>query len=211
MEIAAEFGLLPMAIAYAMRPDLRYTKKQFKEIICSSHDREIRRKERETRDERVRREVGEACKVDWLHSPRALFYMKEKGQLGELAAETFLRKHEITKFATEKQQAKTGKTPDFLFKGTEKIPRTEFVAKWFESKATFGNLQEVKEDNRSQLSFYTSLFGPGAIVYWLGISKEAREYLSSVNGEKSILVLSGEDLRDDVPDLADRLLGEGLS
>jgi hypothetical protein len=209
-EIATDFGLLPMAVAYALRPELGYTKKEFQYMIKSSCEMSVPKREREGMNERVSREIGEACRLDWLHSPRALAYMKEKGQLGELAAEKFLRSHNITKFATEKEQAKTGKTPDFLFSGLEKIPHTEFVAKWFESKATFGNLREVKEDNRTQLSFYTSLFGQGAIVYWLGVSKEAKELLSNANGDKSILVLSGEDLRGDVPELLEHLLKDGL-
>jgi hypothetical protein len=209
-DIAERLGLLPMAVAYALRNDLRYTRKEFQYLLAQFSEKKVPQKPKETKMERVSWELGDACRRDWLHSPWALRYMKEKGQMGEAAADAYLHRHNLAHFLTEKQQDKNGKTPDFLFDKIEKFPGTEIPMKWFESKATFGTLAEVKEDNRSQLSFYNNLFGQGAIVYWLGLTKEAREFLTNANGEKMILVLSGEDLRNDVPEIFERLVSVGL-
>lgn len=211
VEIAAGIDVLPMAIAYSLREGLGYTRKQFQQLIARAPGRAPARKPKEGRTERVIREIAEAMSCDWLHSSWALQYMKEKGEAGETAANGFLRMHALAKFKTENEQDRNkGKTPDFLFDGEEIFPGTDFKMHWFESKATFGTLAEVKEDNRSQVSFYTQLFGPGAIVYWLGLTREAREFLSAANGERSILVLSGQDLADDIPEKVAALLARGM-
>lgn len=119
--------------------------------------------------------------------------MREKGLAGEAAAAEFLSKLKIDRFKTENEQDKNGKTPDFLFEKLEKIPGVKEEVKWFESKATFGTLSEVREDFRTQLSFYIGIFGPGVLVYWLGLTKEAREFLVK-SSEGKITPFDGNEL-----------------
>jgi len=210
-ELASEYGVFPIAVAYHLRQDIGFTRKDFQRILASaaSSERAPEKARKESKEARVYREMWEATRTDWLHSPRALSYMKRKGELGEEFSAKFLAKIGITKFKTEKEQEKGGKTPDFLFEGLEKIPGAENECKWFESKATFGTFSEAKEDFRSQLTFYTGLFGSGAIVYWLGLTREAREFLEK-SSEGKIRAFSGEELAGIIGENNEALFSAGM-
>ena len=60
-----------------------------------------------------------------------------------------------------------GKTPDFLLDGPIYYRGEEI--NWIESKASMGDLKEVKKNIKKQLSAYFELFGPGMVIYWFGI------------------------------------------
>ncbi|MFH0961552.1 MAG: TPD domain-containing protein, partial [archaeon] len=210
-ELAIKAQAMPIAVAYALRQDLGYTRKDFQKIIrrASAAERIPEKRKGESRNERVYRELCEGCRTDWLHSPRALEYMKDKGLSGEAAAAEFLARLGIGKFKTENEQDKSGKTPDFLFEKLETLPGVNGEVKWFESKATFGTLSEVREDFKTQLSFYIGIFGPGAIIYWLGLTKEAREFLAR-ESEGKITPFEGRELEGFVGESVKAINSKGL-
>lgn len=173
VKIAKREGLLPLSIAFLLRQHLGFNKKSFQRAIVACtlpqpHHEDARRR-------RVMDELEEACMCDYLHSPLALDYMKFKGKRGEELARSVLAGRGI-EFRTENEQDKKSKTPDFLFRKKEPLFGVE--AHWLESKATFCNLSEAKEDWRTQLSHYLKLFGPGIVVYWLGYTDKGLEKLT---------------------------------
>lgn len=175
VQIAKREGLLPLSIAFLLRAHLGFNRKTFQKAIfactvpqCATHP--------DARTKRVMDELEEACRCDYLHSPLALDYMKFKGKRGEEIARSVLESKGVG-FKTESEQDKKTKTPDFLFGKKENVFGVE--AHWLESKATFCNLSEAKEDWRTQLSHYLKLFGPGIVVYWLGFTDRGLEKLAS--------------------------------
>ncbi len=175
VQIAKREGLLPLSIAFLLREHLGFNRKTFQKAIFSCTVPK-QTPHPDARTKRVMDELEEACGCDYLHSPLALDYMKFKGKRGEEIARSVLDIKGIA-FKTENEQDKKTKTPDFLFGKKETVFGVE--AHWLESKATFCNLSEAKEDWRTQLSHYLKLFGPGIVVYWLGFTDKGLEKLAS--------------------------------
>lgn len=195
IELAQRVDLMPLAVAFGLREKLGHGRKSFAALVRETEGKVFRRRLFESKLDRFKREIADACRVDFLHSPTAMTYMRTKGQVGEKIAHDILTHFEV-KFKTEKEQEKGGKTPDFKFASPRKL--FGFEAFWFESKACFGTVDEIREDYRTQLKFYRELFGPGIVVYWLGYTVEAKEFLRQHAGD-GILLLSGHDLRKYAP------------
>lgn len=205
VHIAKQVGLLPLSIAFLLRTHLGFNKKSFQKAIFSCtlpHPHNI-----DAKTKRVMTELEEACMCDYLHSPLALDYMTLKGKRGEELARAVLEKKGIG-FRTENEQDKKTKTPDFLFGKKETVFGID--ANWLESKATFCNLSEAKEDWRTQLSHYFKLFGPGIVVYWLGFTDKGLDKLT--NG--SIAAMDGRDMAiqfgGDLDAPVDEMLNSGI-
>ncbi len=200
-ELAKRVDLMPLAVAFGLREHLGFGRKNFAATVREVEGKVFTRKVFESKRDRFKREISDACRVDFLHAPSAMNFMRTKGQLGEKIAHDILTHFEV-KFKTEKEQDKGGKTPDFLFSAPHKL--FGFEAFWLESKACFGELSEVKEDYKTQLKFYHELFGSGVVVYWLGYTDEAKEFLRMHAGER-ILLISGHDLRKYAPKAIEEL------
>lgn len=202
--IARGEGLLPISIAFLLRAHLGFNRKSFQKAIVSCalphhHD--------EPKVRRVMAELEDACRCDYLHSPLALDYMRFKGRRGEELARQMLVKKGV-EFRSESEQDKQTKTPDFLFRKKETLFGVE--AHWLESKATFCNLAEAREDWRTQLSHYMKLFGPGIAVYWLGYTDKGLEKLtgggvSAMDG-REVSSLFGNEMKEQV----DEMLNSGI-
>jgi hypothetical protein len=79
----------------------------------------------------------------------------------------WLDERNITYKREEDLRAEGGKTPDFLLEKPIFLRGEEVY--WIESKASFGDLKEVKKNLKKQLHSYWELFGPGMVIYWFGI------------------------------------------
>lgn len=194
VRIARGEGLLPLSIAFLLRGHLGLNRKSFQRMLVSCalpHQQKT-----DAKTSRVLRELEEACGCDYLHSPLALDYMRFKGRCGEELAAGVLSGMGI-EYRSENEQDRKGKTPDFLFRKKETL--FGFGAHWLESKATFCNMAEAREDWRTQLSHYLKLFGPGIVVYWLGFTDEALAKLT----ESGIKAMDGREIG--------RLLGREMS
>jgi hypothetical protein len=123
----------------------------------------------EIRDQRLRKEIMDAIKIDIIYSPRGEEIQRERGHLGERRLFEWLDRRGIS-YMTERDLKKLKdqytKTPDVLFMhplviGGKKVS-------WIESKANFGDIVEIRRNLRKQLIPYVKLFGHGIVVYWFG-------------------------------------------
>jgi len=120
------------------------------------------------RDPRVKKEIEECIKEDFVYSPWAYDIQKKNGEEGERRGAEWLDKKKIP-YLTEKDNKEMNhhhKTPDFLFEHPQDI--NGFKANWIESKSMFGDDREVKRQFNKQLGPYLKYFGPGIVVYWYG-------------------------------------------
>jgi hypothetical protein len=132
-------------------------------------------------DKRMKREMKQAVKKDFIYSPWATDIQGENGRKGEEKIERWLQKKNL-KFITEREGKFTyEKTPDFLLRSPLSIMGHE--AKWIESKASFGSPNEIKRNYKKQLKPYLDLFGPGVVVYWYG-------FVDDVDINKNILMIN---------------------
>ena len=134
------------------------------------------------RNHRIRKEIGEVIREDFVYSPWAHKLQAKNGKETEDKIERWLEERGI-KFMTENESRKRNRvrTPDFLLKKPITIRRKR--VKWIESKASFGDDKEIKKDFKKQLKPYIDHFGPGAVVYWYG-------FLEGLRIDSEILILS---------------------
>lgn len=109
-------------------------------------------------------------------SPRMDKYRTEVGLEYEEILEENLKKNNIP-FMNEGDMRKTGyaKTPDSILLQPIAISRKggePLVVKWIESKAWFGDPTSHQTYLRDQYWPYYNRFGPGLVIYWMGIVDE---------------------------------------
>jgi hypothetical protein len=138
------------------------------------------------RDGRIRGELSDALRRDFVYSPKASVEQMERGRIAERkVGEWFSGQGVSFKTEAECRKENTGKTPDFLL--TTPLVLSGKKVCWVDSKATFGDHIEVRSDLRKQLRHYVELFGPGAVVYWYGFLEGS--------APDQILLLSSADIR----------------
>ena len=169
--LARKRSFPPIAIARIVASEIGVSKADFRKMVSAVEiEHELPRDHR-----RLASEVAKAVKRDYMDSPWSLRIYRELGREGERILAEWLEEKDIP-FETEKQQ-KGGlgvPTPDFLFSSPQKIDGVENIS-WIESKAFFGDLQHIRRHYRRQVSRYEQRYGDGMIVYWYGVSKEAKE------------------------------------
>lgn len=120
------------------------------------------------KDPRIRKEIEQCIKEDFVYAPWAYDIQKKNGEEGERKGAEWLDKKKIP-YMTEKDNKEMNhhrRTPDFLFEHPQNI--NGFKANWIESKAMFGDDREVQRQFKKQLGPYLKYFGPGIVVYWYG-------------------------------------------
>jgi hypothetical protein len=161
IKIANELEFSPILFASFLLIKKRgWSRKQFNDSL-----RDVRL----IQDQRVRKEIEECIKEDFVYSPWAYDIQKKNGENGEKKGADWLDKKKIP-YMTEKDNKELGhhrKTPDFLFEKPQDI--NGFKANWIESKAMFGDDREVRRQYKKQFEPYLGYFGPGIVVYWYGI------------------------------------------
>ncbi len=174
VKLASEYAFSPVMLAYIILQELGYSKRKASLVV---------NKRSEIDDNRIMKELEEAWKADPVYSPDGLEKQYAKGRKGEERIKNWLDKRGIKYEREADLKKKYAKTPDFLLKRLIKI-RGEPV-RWIESKYSIGDMEKVRRDYRKQLDPYLHMFGPGAIVYHLGVLPSAREWLE----ERGVLVL----------------------
>jgi cyanate lyase len=171
-DIAAKLSFSPILIATMILKEKGHNKKDIKNILNNPDSID---------DERIKNEIKKAIEVDIAYSPESSKIQRENGKKGEEMLKGYLDNKEIL-FLREDDLRKlgSGKTPDFLLNKAIKIRGRKVF--WFESKASFGDYIEFKQDYNKQLKHYISLFGPGIVVYWKG-------YIDDIITDKRVLVV----------------------
>lgn len=117
-------------------------------------------------DKRLKREILEVVREDIIYSPAGMDVQYLRGKKGEARLNEWLDRNEIEYRTEDEIRGEYKKTPDNLLKEPMEIDGQTVY--WFESKANFGNAQEMRRNNKKQLIPYTEIFGPGIVVYWFG-------------------------------------------
>ena len=161
VKLAEKERFSPMLMAHILLAAMNVSKKRTKKILKNP---EI------VDDERLEREIREAMEADYLYSPRAHEEQMKRGLEGEERLFAWLDSMgvEYTK-ESEMPNTEGRKTPDALLKNPIEIGGKE--VRWLDSKASFGDPEEIKRSYKRQFKSYIELFGPGAVIYWYGYVK----------------------------------------
>ncbi|MEW5955134.1 MAG: TPD domain-containing protein [Candidatus Micrarchaeota archaeon] len=159
MQIAAENSFSPLMTASIILQHKGMSKPAFSRLAKNPAL---------AKDERIRREVGQAIESDAAFSQKTIAEQTRRAKECEQFVAEWLTRQGAS-FKHESQQAKTGKTPDYLLEKPLLLHGHEI--KWVECKASFGDREETKRNLSRQLSHYLQLFGPGMVVYWYGVEE----------------------------------------
>ncbi|MGA1793471.1 MAG: TPD domain-containing protein [Thermoplasmatota archaeon] len=159
LDISRELDFSPVMTAYLiLTSQSEWGKNSFKKMINEP---------RSITDPRLRREIIDIRDHDPIYSPEGNQVQRKRGLRGEARMKNWLDEREVTYKREEELRAAGGKTPDFLLDKSIYL-RGEKV-NWIESKASFGDMKEVRKNLKNQLHSYRELFGPGMVIYWFGI------------------------------------------
>jgi hypothetical protein len=148
--------------------------------------KEVVKSPESAKDKRVAKELAEANKEDFVYSPKSTDTQQKNGKRTEDHIKELLDFKKI-EYITEKESREKElhtRTPDFLFKKPHDILGRKIH--WFESKASFGDVREMRKDYKKQLEPYTQQFGRGAVIYWYGYVID--------HGFEDLLVLTRDDI-----------------
>ncbi|MEM2943296.1 MAG: C15orf41 family protein [Methanomassiliicoccales archaeon] len=142
------------------------------------------------KDSRLMNEIMDVIRADVVYSPWATEIQYKRGEWGENQLKQWLDAQGL-EYKTERDlRGEFPKTPDCLLQ--RPIRLNGWKINWIESKASFGDLIEVKKNIRRQLSAYTELFGDGLVVYWFGYLEDIRCPDGIVISDSSIVSLNHE-------------------
>ncbi len=161
----------PIVIGRIIASEIGVSKTDFRKMVMGTEiEHDLPRDHR-----RMASEIARVVRSDYMDSPWSLQIYRELGKVGEALLTSWLSEKGL-KFQTEQDQ-KAGAgipTPDFLFQSPQRIDGRNNIC-WIESKAFFGDLQHIRRHHRYQVSRYEEAYGHGMIVYWYGVSREAKE------------------------------------
>ena len=157
VEIARRFAFPPILAALMILEQRKVSRKQFWKYLADLSA---------VPDDRLRQELAAACHADIVYSPDGTARQYARGRWGEAKLHAWLKARAL-EFRTEKDlRREYDKTPDILLHRPIDVNGSK--AYWIESKATFGDLHEVRRHVKKQLAPYANLFGDGIVVYWFG-------------------------------------------
>ncbi len=161
VELSKRYNFPPVLMALIVLEKEGISRRQFWKTVTNLDEIE---------DERLQRELREACEQDLVYSPEGTRRQYERGEWGEERLRTWLQGAGISFRVEEDLRAEFEKTPDALLEEPLKFDGSEIS--WIESKATFGDPVEVKRHARRQLAPYVDLFGDGLVIYWFGYAED---------------------------------------
>lgn len=157
VELAEEERFSPVLMMQIILAEMNISKKRTKKI---KKNPEI------VGDERLEREIREAMAIDFLYSPKAHEEQRKRGEEGERRLYAWLDSKGV-KYIKESEMPKKGiKTPDALLNSPLEINGHQIF--WIDSKASFGDPEEIKRSYERQFKHYIKIFGFGAVIYWYG-------------------------------------------
>ncbi|MDI3483114.1 MAG: hypothetical protein PWQ88_985 [Candidatus Methanomethylophilaceae archaeon] len=157
MEISEHYRFPPILTAMFVFQEMGWSKKKFWANV---------RGEEEIKDPRIKKEIEEINKNDYVYSPWANEDQRRRGDWGESLLENWLDSQGVEYRTEDDIRGVYAKTPDCLFEKPIKVDGKEIL--WIESKATFGDAPEFRFNANKQLIPYTEIFGPGMVIYWFG-------------------------------------------
>jgi hypothetical protein len=158
VELAEEYDFSPMLMLNIILVEMNVSKRKAKRI---KKNPEI------LGDERLEIEIREAMEKDYLYSPKAHEEQRKRGEEGEKRLFSWLDAHGIEYMRESEMPSKEGqKTPDALLK--EPVEMYGKKIYWMDSKASFGDPEEIKRSYERQFKYYVELFGAGMAIYWYG-------------------------------------------
>lgn len=164
LSISKKIKFPPVLTAYMILSEMGIGRKRFWKYM---------KKPEEIDDERLKKEITEVLKKDIVYSPMGCEIQWKRGKIGEKRLYEYLDKKKIN-YLKENELKKMGdsypKTPDALFH--KPVLLLGYEINWIESKASFGDLIEIKRNVKKQLLPYVRLFGPGIVVYWYGFVED---------------------------------------
>lgn len=163
LRISNKWNFSPILTGLFIFLEQGFSKKQFWKYV---------RNPVQIEDKRLKREILEIIKADYVYSPWASEKQYQRGLWGESLLKEWLDKQNL-KYRTENDlRGEFPKTPDCLF--DEPVKLNGWEINWIESKASFGDHVEIKKNMKKQLLPYVDLFGQGLVVYWFGYIDEFR-------------------------------------
>jgi hypothetical protein len=171
MKLSDEAGLSPVLVTIILLKRKGMSRKGVRKLLDNPEDIE---------DERLKEELFEVTRNDYLFSKRAHSLQIKRAKRCEDTINKWLKEKNV-EFLTEEQIKECGdfKTPDFLLKKPLKINGLDII--WIESKGLFGDIEEHRRLLEKQFLGYIDNFGPGMAVYWYGfldsIEKEHPEVM----------------------------------
>ena len=179
MDISRELDFSPVMTAYLiLTSQNEWGKNSFKKMINEP---------RSIDDPRLRKELIEVRDFDPIYSPEGNQVQRKRGLRGEARMKKWLDDRGVTYKREEDLRAAGGKTPDFLLDKPIYLRGEEVY--WIESKASFGDMKEVRKNLKNQLHSYWELFGPGMVIYWFGI-------IDNLPVEEGVIIETEEVLDD---------------
>jgi hypothetical protein len=160
-QIGRKFDFPPVLTAMLITQHLGISKKGFRKMVQEPDKIE---------NARYKTEMAEVLEKDILYSPKGLEVQVRRGKKGEAALQSWLKKKCLTFRTEEDLRGQFQKTPDILLDKPIFVRGDE--VKWIESKASFGDLVEIKKNLKNQLIPYSQIFGPGLVIYWFGTITE---------------------------------------
>lgn len=178
LTLSNETRVAPVMVLRKKLEKLGYNKKQISDILCLKYKI----------PEKLKNEVLIALRNDPVYSPKGTEYAHWCGDEGEAIIKDWLE-FEKKDFKQDPGNHRIG-LPDFLLEKSMYIYRKE--VKWIESKCSYGNRTEQK-NNVKQFKKFDKIYGQkGCIVYWFGFEPE--------KNFKKRFVLTWEDMLKITPD-----------
>ena len=176
LRLARELDFPPVLLASFILQKVGYSKKAFRQSLVNPDSE---------KNVRVKHELVEVNKADFIYSPWAFDLQTKNGQEAEIKIGEWLDAHKIN-FLSQDENKQLGfhfRTPDFLLENPLDVNGKKIH--WIESKASFGDDREIKKDHKKQLQPYTEHFGPGMVVYWYG-------FIDDIKLDDNIILASSE-------------------
>lgn len=157
VELARRRNFPPMLLALLVMGEEGISRKRFWKMVKDLDS---------VKDDRLRRELQEACEEDLIYSPVGTERQYQRGAWGEARLWEWLEARDIPFQKEADLRSSYQKTPDALLE--DPLDFDGHTVQWMESKASFGDPYEIRRHVRRQLSPYVDLFGEGVVVYWFG-------------------------------------------
>jgi len=178
LQLADKSRFPPVLMAYIIMMERKIGRKLFWKYVRSPET---------IQNKRLKKEIKEVVREDHIYSPRGNDVAAKRGRDGEDTMAEILDHFKISYLTENDLRGQSTKTPDFLLH--RPLIVDGHVVNWIESKANFGDLVEVRRNNKKQLEPYVKLFGPGMVVYWYG-------WVSDAPQDKDVIMTDGEFIKE---------------